>query len=168
VIVGRTREFAKAFGEVRLRASAFGQVLVFEHGAGKSSGGACGIYHAHMHFVPLPKPVTADDLGLPVETYYPDLVSALESVRERAEYIVGQDSQGKTWVLEGAPFGSQVFAEAHHRDVEPGCTDGLAVGTEDRTADAHRCGDNCRAFRSSSDNGWNRCRYSPIMRYVGV
>ncbi|MGA3053923.1 MAG: hypothetical protein ABSD63_06930 [Candidatus Korobacteraceae bacterium] len=107
VIGRRRREFTEAFNEVRLRASAFGQVLAFEHGAAKSSGGACGVYHAHFHFVPLPNPVTVATLNLPVETYYPDLASALEAVRGRPEYIVGQDSRGKTCVLEGAPFGSQ-------------------------------------------------------------
>ena len=107
-VIGRRKpEFTLAFARVRLRASAFGQVLAFEHGATKSSGGACGIYHAHIHFVPLQNPATAANLNLPVEEYYPDLVSALESVRGRPEYIVGQDSQGEAWVLDGAPFGSQ-------------------------------------------------------------
>src|ERR1035441_9508049 len=32
----------------------FGKPVVFEHGARAGTGRACGIYHAHVHLVPLP------------------------------------------------------------------------------------------------------------------
>lgn len=33
----------------------FGEPTFFEHGATKCTGGGCGIYHAHLHVVPLPE-----------------------------------------------------------------------------------------------------------------
>lgn len=32
----------------------FGEPIFFEHGAMACTGGSCGIYHAHLHIVPLP------------------------------------------------------------------------------------------------------------------
>ncbi len=39
-----------------------GPVIAFEHGACCISGGGCGIYHAHLHLVPVPVRVSIDDL----------------------------------------------------------------------------------------------------------
>lgn len=106
-IVGREQSFSNAYAEIRSRVSALGHVLAFEHGAHRQSGGACGIYHAHIHLVPFPRPVSAGDLGLMVKANYSDLNCALRSVQGSEEYIVGQDSTGETWVLDGNSFGSQ-------------------------------------------------------------
>ncbi|MEA3015340.1 MAG: hypothetical protein QOI38_62 [Sphingomonadales bacterium] len=36
----------------------YGSPVFFEHGALSCTGGSCGIYHAHIHVMPLPAPVT--------------------------------------------------------------------------------------------------------------
>jgi diadenosine tetraphosphate (Ap4A) HIT family hydrolase len=122
-------EFAAAFALVKDKVSAFGHVLAFEHGATKSSGGACGIYHAHMHFVPLPYRTTAGNLGFEIERAHSNLESALMSVRGRSEYILLQDTQGDISTLSGAPFGSQFMRK---RIVE---AFGLGAPTDWRSAD---------------------------------
>lgn len=43
-------------------ASRFGDPLIFEHGALACTGASCGIYHAHLHIVPLPSVVAASEL----------------------------------------------------------------------------------------------------------
>ena len=40
----------------------FGVPVFFEHGARDSTGGGCGIYHAHLHLVPLPEKVSPASL----------------------------------------------------------------------------------------------------------
>ena len=40
----------------------FGVPVFFEHGARDSTGGGCGIHHAHLHLVPLPEKVSPASL----------------------------------------------------------------------------------------------------------
>ncbi len=51
----------------------FGYPAFFEHGAQSYTGGSCGIYHAHLHLVPLPH-------RIPVTTVLPDYRSSAEDL----------------------------------------------------------------------------------------
>ena len=57
-----------------LRSRAWGPLLLFEHGAKAVTGGSCGIYHAHIHLIPVP-------------TEHPELVSSLTCGLERSNLI---------------------------------------------------------------------------------
>jgi diadenosine tetraphosphate (Ap4A) HIT family hydrolase len=90
----------------------FGQPVFFEHGSTREVAGACGIYHAHLHLVPLPA-------GLPPRTLLPeataafgDLPSALGALRGSPHYLLAGDATGvvaaEVAALSFAP-GSQYF-----------------------------------------------------------
>jgi len=87
-------------------------VAVFEHGATRKFGGGCGIYHAHIHVVPLPREVTADEL-LPGEAIrYGCLVDALVAARKADEYLLyrcGSDVSLLNVSARLAEFPSQYF-----------------------------------------------------------
>ncbi len=77
-----------------------GVPLVVEHGAKRHTGSACGVYHAHLHVIPLPGHVTLQEL-------LPDDCSAAESLAEAfgylrcsANYLVCQDTLGKIGYVE--------------------------------------------------------------------
>lgn len=76
-----------------------GEGVVFEHGARQSSGGGCGIYHAHLHLVPLPRRVTADQM-LPGGAAAGTLRQALDGLRAADEYLVVEDHDGRTAALD--------------------------------------------------------------------
>lgn len=51
----RRDELLQFVTEISRSMAQFGHPIIFEHGAMACSGGGCGIYHAHMHIVPLPE-----------------------------------------------------------------------------------------------------------------
>ncbi len=72
-------------------------VVAFEHGARCTTGGGCGIYHAHVHLVAVPAHVSVDDL-LPPEmdsrSYRSasSFIAGLRDLRSSPEYLIVRDS----------------------------------------------------------------------------
>jgi diadenosine tetraphosphate (Ap4A) HIT family hydrolase len=87
-----------------------GAPVVFEHGAKAHTGRSCGIYHAHLHIVPVPRPVLAADIMPPGAQFTSDVRLALRAVARADSYLFFKDTAGLTgYALEGAPCGSQYF-----------------------------------------------------------
>jgi diadenosine tetraphosphate (Ap4A) HIT family hydrolase len=92
----------------------FGIPILFEHGARCKTGASCGIYHAHLHLVPVPKRIFFSDV-LPYfdwSTY--SLIDAFDRLRQSDHYLLFRDSTGKFVALEPMPdnfsrFNSQYF-----------------------------------------------------------
>jgi diadenosine tetraphosphate (Ap4A) HIT family hydrolase len=83
---------------LRRKVSALGLPVVFEHGARCQSGGGCGIYHAHLHVVPVPAPVTVGALLPGWTADRLDLGAALANVSGADQYLLLQDTQGEVAV----------------------------------------------------------------------
>lgn len=76
------------------RLQSLGLPVLFEHGAKCSSGGGCGIHHAHFHLVPLPKPIDLTDI-LPNTTHRAkNLIDALTQLQRSDEYVLFRDTGG--------------------------------------------------------------------------
>ncbi|HZG07951.1 MAG TPA: hypothetical protein VEZ70_03115 [Allosphingosinicella sp.] len=63
----------------------FGEPVIFEHGAISCTGGSCGIYHAHIHVVPLPEAVD------PAE-FLPSHAHSAGGLREALEALTRSDN----------------------------------------------------------------------------
>ena len=96
-----------------------GPVIAIEHGARCETGGGCGIYHAHLHLVPVPTSVSVADL-LPMEidsdSYKtaPSLSAGLCALRSSPEYLIARDSARQVRFIEspsslGKRYPSQYF-----------------------------------------------------------
>jgi diadenosine tetraphosphate (Ap4A) HIT family hydrolase len=99
-----------------------GPIIAFEHGARCDTGGGCGIYHAHLHLVPVPSRVSADSL-LRVDPNSESiqnassLCAALGRLRASTEYLLVQDTEHCVRFLDlsvssGARYPSQYFRRA--------------------------------------------------------
>lgn len=77
----------------------FGQSLVFEHGARPHTGGACGVYHAHLHIVPVPEAVVLGELLPPRATTAVSLAEALQANEGADEYLLARDTNGQVGYL---------------------------------------------------------------------
>ncbi len=73
-----------------------GQPLIFEHGARSITDGSCGIYHAHIHVVPVPEHVTVGEVLGNRATSGVDLLSALEFLASRDQYLLVRDTFDRT------------------------------------------------------------------------
>jgi diadenosine tetraphosphate (Ap4A) HIT family hydrolase len=69
-----------------------GKTVLFEHGASCATGGGCGIYHAHLHLVPVPGPVLVSDVLPPVATTTLTPAAALDELRQANEYLLFRDT----------------------------------------------------------------------------
>lgn len=86
-------------------------VVMFEHGAQSTSLGGCGIYHAHIHIVPVPDRVEWQEV-LPEGLATPAFVPAIRQLRSSAEYLIFRDTQGEiaySECSENFTYGSQYF-----------------------------------------------------------
>jgi hypothetical protein len=89
--------------------------VLFEHGAQSCTGGGCGIYHAHLHLVPLPCDMSICD-AFPSEVNVEraqSLSDAFQKLRGTREYLVYHSAAGETGFLDtersSFQFGSQYF-----------------------------------------------------------
>lgn len=69
--------------------------LAFEHGAKEETGGACGIYHAHIHLIPVPEVVRSIDIHPTIDNNAASLVEALLRLGHSKEYVVCIDTGGE-------------------------------------------------------------------------
>jgi diadenosine tetraphosphate (Ap4A) HIT family hydrolase len=66
----------------------FGEPVFFEHGASAHTGGSCGIYHAHLHVVPLPSRVRPSLLFDEHQAAVSDLAHALQVLTACDHYLL--------------------------------------------------------------------------------
>ncbi len=89
----------------------FGDVLLFEHGAKSGTRGGCGIYHAHIHLVPLPAYVSAFELFKLKSFRTESLIDAWQGAKASEEYLVVEDCHGNVSYavadISSRGFGSQ-------------------------------------------------------------
>jgi diadenosine tetraphosphate (Ap4A) HIT family hydrolase len=94
-------------------------VIALEHGACCKTGGGCGIYHAHLHLVPIPTSIFTNDL-LPVGTdsdlfgKAPSLIEGLYALRSSVEYLIVRDTKNQVRYIDspsmlGKRYPSQYF-----------------------------------------------------------
>jgi len=69
-------------------------VILFEHGAKSVLEKSCGIYHAHIHIVPVNSSFKVADLIGAGYTAAPSLADALTNVRDSSNYVLFRDNTG--------------------------------------------------------------------------
>lgn len=66
----------------------FGEPIQFEHGSTENRNGACGIYHAHLHIVPLPEMTLASTIFPEYSSSAADIQGAWECLQDSQEYLL--------------------------------------------------------------------------------
>lgn len=89
--------------------------VLFEHGARCVSGGGCGIYHAHLHVVPVPTYLKIEDMLPSVRVGHPSLLDAWSINCEKEEYIVACDTHGTVASIDQNVIRENGFGSQHMR-----------------------------------------------------
>ena len=63
-------------------------VVVYEHGARASTGGSCGIYHAHAHLSPLAQPIAPEEIFENCFERVQRFTDACVALRGASQYLV--------------------------------------------------------------------------------
>lgn len=80
--------------------NSYGFVFLFEHGTHENSGGGCGIYHAHVHLIPIPSRVKYEEFIERTGYEAHCLVSAWQKVGKASEYLLIKDTYGRIKVCQ--------------------------------------------------------------------
>jgi len=84
-------EMMELIGDMMKQTERFGDPICFEHGATKVSGASCGIYHAHMHIVPLPWKVQPSRLFPEHQEVSENLEASLSMLGSAKQYLLLSD-----------------------------------------------------------------------------
>jgi diadenosine tetraphosphate (Ap4A) HIT family hydrolase len=79
---------------VQAKLFANGKFVMFEHGCGGSTGNGCGIYHAHIHLVPVDRPVLAENIMSQPGRTHKSLIQCLDVLRNSSNYYLLRDTNG--------------------------------------------------------------------------
>lgn len=91
-----------------------GSPIFFEHGAVERTAGGCGLYHAHLHLVPLPRPVEPFEIFHEASTEVDLLRTTLDVLGQSDHYLLmGNDDRVlcRNIAREGGVFPSQFFRQ---------------------------------------------------------
>jgi len=76
--------FINFLGRIEILVRKFGKPVIFEHGAKCSTGGGCGIYHAHLHVVPLPERINYLRILPEISKKFNSIESAFKTIKSYA------------------------------------------------------------------------------------
>lgn len=99
----------------RLRRTSTRRLIAFEHGAREATGGGCGIYHAHIHVVPVPDHMDTSPLVVGLAPSLSSLKGALCVLAASDEYLLLFDSEGRGWSRVLSPADRSEFPSQYFR-----------------------------------------------------
>jgi len=112
----------------------YGPHILFEHGTRSEGVGGCGIYHAHLHAVPL-SPLLDPVESLKAKFPYTEMRDLTE-IREQSEgmsaYIFYQDSDSRTYLFDAPNLASQYMRRTLAALLGANDWDWRSAGREDR------------------------------------
>jgi diadenosine tetraphosphate (Ap4A) HIT family hydrolase len=94
---------------VSSRISELGNVVCFEHGARCQASHSCGIYHAHIHMIPVPDKLGVNDVFLGEYRYVKTLAVALSQLSSSKGYFLMVDANGEVAYLPSADAPSSML-----------------------------------------------------------
>lgn len=82
------KSLQRVFKKLKESLKKYGSIVGFEHGAKSCTSGGCGIYHAHLHLVPLPYEISMFDFFKQKYLVSSSLVSGLNRLVDAQEYLL--------------------------------------------------------------------------------
>jgi diadenosine tetraphosphate (Ap4A) HIT family hydrolase len=99
------------------RLSIFGKTVVFEHGARAGTGRSCGIYHAHIHLVPLPANIAIENVLPDDAIVVATLEDAYTALKNEETYLLFRDTYGKVGYVAGRDAHLKRYSSQYFRKV---------------------------------------------------
>jgi hypothetical protein len=97
------------------RLRSYGNPILFEHGARCGTGRSCGIYHAHLHVVPVPDDLSVSEVLSANAPGAHTLQAAYDQLQGEDTYLVFQDTRGKVAYVSGAEARIERFQSQYFR-----------------------------------------------------
>jgi len=91
------------------------KTVLFEHGARKKTNASCGVFHAHIHFVPIDNLKNIGDLIGNKSVQFESIEEAYKYLENSDNYIFFQDSEQNIFVNTVSNGESELFTSQHFR-----------------------------------------------------
>jgi len=111
---GLTEECVSLADELCEELRVFGRPIVFEHGARQRTAGGCGIYHGHLHVVPVSRNLGSEEL-LPEGVAAGGLSDAWARLVDSDEYLIVRGANGNTRMLDLTSRPNHGYPSQHFR-----------------------------------------------------
>lgn len=111
-------QLKEIFAIFKDKLSKFGNVVAFEHGAKRYTKGGCGIYHAHLHVIPLPKKISLFDFLKHKFTKQSNIYESLKSLNCSSEYLMVINSDGSCAVLDIEQYSKEYPSQFFRRELQ--------------------------------------------------
>jgi diadenosine tetraphosphate (Ap4A) HIT family hydrolase len=92
-----------------------GMPILFEHGARCLTNRGCGIYHAHLHLVPVPEHIDCLDVLPEVAQQGSSLRNTFSQLKDSEAYLLFRDTKGQISFLDSPEALSQNFTSQYFR-----------------------------------------------------
>jgi len=93
----------------------FGKPVVFEHGARTGTGRSCGIYHAHLHLVPVPSDISIEEALPRTGIEATNLEQAYDDLKTKDTYLLFRDTCGRVRHVSGSAACSENYSSQYFR-----------------------------------------------------
>lgn len=98
----RLTELNDFLNQVKALVGSFGRPILFEHGSTSERGGSCGIYHAHVHVVPVPWEIDINAVFPEATGSASSLIACMSAVKESDNYL---------WISDGSSYAYRSVGE---------------------------------------------------------
>jgi diadenosine tetraphosphate (Ap4A) HIT family hydrolase len=112
----------------------YGSGITFEHGVRAGGTGGCGIYHAHLHAVPISEALDPVDFLKSKFSYkrIEDLIEIKKLSEGKSEYLFYQDSRSRAYLFDVPNLASQYMRRVLAEVLATHDWDWRSAGKEDR------------------------------------
>jgi diadenosine tetraphosphate (Ap4A) HIT family hydrolase len=121
--------------------SEYGPCVFYEHGTRSEKSGGCGIYHAHLHAVPLSRAM--DPVDLLKSKFSTRALTNLGEIRQQTQglpsYLFYQDSLGNSYVFDTGNLPSQYMRKLLANRIGNPQWDWRTAGKEERLLATLNC-----------------------------
>lgn len=93
-------ELSETFNFLKSYLAKYGEVIAFEHGAKRISGGGCGVYHAHLHIIPLHSSIDLFSFFKHKVNIFDSLTEAYGSLSDSEQYMVVINADNKVGTID--------------------------------------------------------------------
>lgn len=109
------RNLQSVFTKVKESLKKYGSVVGFEHGAKSCTKGGCGIYHAHLHLIPLPYEISMFDFFKHRHILSSSLTSGLSQLVDAKEYLLAINPDNTCGTLNLSNFSEEYPSQYFRR-----------------------------------------------------
>jgi diadenosine tetraphosphate (Ap4A) HIT family hydrolase len=135
-----------------------GRTAIFEHGARSCTGGSCGIYHAHIHIIPLSPGMNLEQMAADLSPTSKTFQDIMQTASQHDQYLFLWDGDHRLWFRPVPPSDATKFPSQYFRRL-------IASAVGDPDAWDWRLANQPESAVVSAYSAWTRLLHSSLQQH---